>query len=263
MTQVTAATPQIVDALAGAFTMPVVAPESLPPPYRYRDCKVVNVVFTTEPSAVVRLVPSPLELDPAQPLVLYVGRFEFADVDLPYHEAGLLVPVLWDGKPAGMFAVALYLDSANPIVGGREIYGWPKKDAEHIAFHEEDGTLTAAVTRYGKTIISVSLDVQQRIDPVPPRPMFPIYLLKLIPSVVEGAPPDVLQLNSVLIEPDVIKEMRLGKATLQFGASPFDPFLAEIPVNEVVHAEAVVRDFTLGYGQVVFDYLADARAEDD
>ncbi len=27
----------------------------------------------------------------------------------------------------------------------------------------------------------------------------------------------------------------------------------------LVHAEAVVRDFTLGYGQVVFDYLAGAQ----
>jgi acetoacetate decarboxylase len=266
MTPATAATSvpeKTANALAGAFTMPVISPIIWPPPpYRFRDCRLVNILFTTDPAAMARLVPAPLEPDLTQPVVLYVGRFQFADFDLPYNEAGLFVPVVRDGKPAGLFAVALYLDTANPIVGGREIYGWPKKDAERITFDEEDGRITAEVTRYGSRIISVSLELQQRIDPIPParlqRPTLPIYLLKLIPSVQEGAPPDVLQLNSIVIEPDVIKEMRLGKGTLEFGASPFDPFLAEIPVKEVVHAEAVVRDFTLGYGQVVFDYLASA-----
>jgi acetoacetate decarboxylase len=242
--------------LAAAFTMPVISPLIVPPPYRYRDTKVVNILFKTDPKILERLVPAPLKANPDQPLVLYIGHFILADYDLPYNEAGLLVPVLRDGKPAGLFAVVLYLDKANPIVGGREVCGWPKKDAEQILFHEKNGKITAEVTRYGKKIITVSFKVQQKVETIPERPKSPILLLKLIPSIRKDAPPDVLKLNSLVIDSDVIKELRVGKATLEFGDSPYDLFLAKIPVREITYSEAIVHDFTLGYGQVVIDYLA-------
>lgn len=244
--------------LAGAFTMPVVSPISDRPPYRYQDCKAVNILFRTDPKALEELVPAPLEVDPHQPSVLYIGHFQFVDWDLPYNEAGLLVPVRCAGRPAGSFAVVLYLDQANPIVGGRELYGWPKKDADRILFDEEDGKISAQVTRYGRKIIQLSLEVQLQVDPIPERSASPIYFLKLIPSVQRDAPPDVLKLNSTVIEPDVIKDLRVGSGTLEFGDSPFDSFLAKIPVQEVVYSEVIVHDFTLGYGQVVVDYLAAA-----
>jgi hypothetical protein len=60
-----------------------------------------------------------------------------------------------------------------------------------------------------------------------------------------GFPADVLKLISTAIDPDVVKELRLGKGTLEFGDSPFDPFLAQIPVKEVVYSETIIHDFTL------------------
>ena len=105
-------------ALANAFTMPVVSPMSVPPPYRYRGCRAVNILFRTDPGALEPLVPAPLQVDPDQPSVLYIGHFELADFDMPYNEAGLLVPVVGKGMTAGSFAVVLYLDRANPISPG-------------------------------------------------------------------------------------------------------------------------------------------------
>lgn len=48
----------------------------------------------------------------------------------------------------------------------------------------------------------------------------------------------------------------MGEGTLEFGNSPYDPFLAKIPVRRVVYSEVIVHDFTLGYGEVLLDYLA-------
>jgi hypothetical protein len=45
-------------------------------------------------------------------------------------------------------------------------------------------------------------------------------LLKVIPSVQVDALPDVLELNSLLIDPDAITELRVGEGTLEFGDSP-------------------------------------------
>jgi acetoacetate decarboxylase len=121
----------------------------------------VNILFRADADVLKPLVPAPLKADPDQPLVLYVGHFEFADFDLPYNEAGLLVPVVREGEPARAFAVVLYLDRANPIVGGREIYGWPKKDAEEVLFRDDGASVRAEVTRYGKKIITVTLEVER------------------------------------------------------------------------------------------------------
>jgi len=153
--------------------MPVISPLTERPPYRYRDCKAVNILFTTDSTVLEGLVPPPLTPDLDQPSVLYIGHFELADYDLPYNEAGLLVPVVRDGKPAGSFAVVLYLDRANPIVGGREVYGWPKKDADQILVNEEDGRILAEVTRYGRKIIRSPLPSGRRSIPSRSAPTVP------------------------------------------------------------------------------------------
>jgi len=243
--------------LGGAFSMPIISPEiGMPPPYRYRDTKVTNIAFKTDPAVLEKLIPPPLKPNLVQPLVFYIGHFQFADFELPYHEAGLLVPVMGEGKPAGLFAVVLYLDQPNPIIGGREILGWPKKTAQQILYNEKRGKITASVLRYGRQLVTVSWEAKQKVTSIPARPKDTLYMLKMIPSAEKDAPPDVLKLNSMVIDPDVIKEIRTGKATLEFGDSPFDDFLAKIPVREIVYSETIVHDFTLGYGEVVVDYLA-------
>jgi len=243
-------------ALAAAFTMPTISPLIVPPPYRYRDTKALNILFQTDPEILPRLVPAPLIPNPGQPLVFYIGHFVLADYDLPYNEAGLLVPVTYDGE-AGLFAVVLYLDKANPIVGGREVCGWPKKDAEEIRFVEKFGKVSAEVTRYGQRIITANFEVKQKVEVIADRPKAPLYFLKMIPSIEKGAQPDVLKLNSMLIDPDVIKRLEIGRGTLSFGTSPYDAFLREIPIREVTYSELIVHEFTLGFGKTVFNYLAE------
>ncbi len=245
--------------LARAFSMPVISPNNPPPPYRYHDCTALNILFKTEPAIAEKLVPPPLKFDATRPLVFYIGHYQFVDFDLPYNEAGLLVPVTYAGKPAGLFAVVLYLDKVDPIVGGRELYGWPKKAAEQVVFNEENGKVTAGVTRYGKQIITASFDAERKLETIPPRPKDTFYLLKMIPSATKGAPPDVLKLISTGIDPDVISSAQIGKATLRFGPSPYDAFLAGIPVQEVVYSEVIVHDFTLSNGETVLDYLAPSK----
>jgi acetoacetate decarboxylase len=256
MTSATLSQATIQPYLGSAFSMPVISPSTPAPPYRYKDTKVTNIIFKTDASVLEKLIPPPLKPNPDQLMVFYIGYFQFADYDLPYHEAGLLVPVACEGKPSGVYAVVLYLDQPNPIVGGREVYGWPKLEAEQIAVSEESGRITASVTRYGKQIIKVGFEAQQKVDPIPERPKDTCYLLKLIPSIVKDAPPDVLKLVYTVLDPDVIKELRVGKATLEFGDSPFDAFLGKIPVQGILYSETIVHDFTLGYGEVVVDYLA-------
>lgn len=244
-----------------AFSMPVLSPMiGMPPPYRYKDSRVVNILFKSDVELLRKLVPSPLELSPDPLVILYIGLFQFTDVYMPYHEAGLLLPITHAGRN-GQYPLVLYLDKANPIVGGREIYGWPKKEAEDISFREEQGMIQASVTRYGQEIIDVRFEARQKIDPIPQRPPVPMFTLKYIPSAIKDAPPDVLKLISSSSDPDFITRMQIGEAALRFGPSPYDDLLARIPIEKVVYAEVITHDFTLGYGELVVDYLSSTEEQ--
>lgn len=242
--------------LAGAFSMPIFSSMiTAPPPYRYKNTKNVNILFKTDPELLAKLTPPPLKPAPDSLMIFYIGLFQFADINFHYYEAGLLIPVIHAGL-RGNYALVLYLDQANPIVGGREIYGWPKKEAEVILFSEYFRKITASVIRYGQTIIEVGFNSQQRLKTIPERPNEPIFTLKYIPSAEKDAPPDVLKLISTRNDPDRCTDMSLGKASLKFNASPYDDLLAKIPIQEIVYADVIVHDFTMGYGEVVVDYLA-------
>jgi acetoacetate decarboxylase len=169
-----------------------------------------------------------------------------------YKEVGIIVPVK-HGETSGVFFVALYLDTTAGVVTGREIWGFPKKDAD-ITFTEEGGSVSTVVSRFGFPLIKATMRRQTRVQAIPEAPPSALFNLKVIPSVKRGAPPDVLQLTSL---PSIQRTAELyeGPATLEFGGSPFDP-LDQIPILGVVGARFEVGSMELDYGDVVFDYLA-------
>ena len=78
--------------------------------------------------------------------------------------------------------------------------------------------------------------------------------LKLIPSVRDGGPPDVMQLTSTPM-PATIRESHPGEASVSLSAPATDP-LGAVPVRRVVRSAFEVADWFLGFGEVLFDYLA-------
>jgi acetoacetate decarboxylase len=68
----------------------------------------------------------------------------------------------------------------------------------------------------------------------------------------------VLQLTATTLGDRKVTDLRLGVGTLEFGSTPADP-LDKIPVLEIVAASWYEYNFTLDYGEVVNDYLAESR----
>jgi acetoacetate decarboxylase len=234
------------------YSMPGMAPLYEPPPYEYRGNRSINILFRTTPETLRALVPTELTPNPDSLLFIYVAQFNVvAPIRFSYMEAGIGVPATFSDT-AGQYAVYLYLDRAGAIVPGREIYGWPKKDAE-LSFIEENEGITAQVVREGVTLVDARLQRSARIDSIPPQPATPWFNLKLIPSVKKNAPPDVMQLTSTLMRSET-RELYTGSATLELGSSISDP-LGDIPILEILEGRYTVDDFTLGYGDVIYDYL--------
>lgn len=244
---------------AAEFSMPFFAPEYGTPPRSYHDSKLVSITFKTTAETLQRLVPKPLTPNKDNLISLYVGRFYTPDYlngeqlfkGDSYLEAGFVVPVNFE-KQSGGYSLVLYLNKTAPAISGREIWGFPKKEAD-IAMVEDQNKITVTMERLGVMLLQAAFQKGEKVEPVVQRPPRARYNLKYIPSVRKNAPPDVMQLTSFMQETK-LKELYKGKATLQLSGSSFDP-LRSIPVVEIVKAEYMVMDGTVDYGEVIYDYL--------
>ncbi len=244
---------------AAEFSMPLFAPEYGTPPRSYHDSKLVSITFKTTAEALQKLVPKPLTPNKDNLVSLYIGRFNTPDYRNDdqlfkgdsYLEAGFVVPVNFE-KQSGGYSLALYLNKTGPAISGREIWGFPKKEAD-IAMVDDQGTITVTMERLGAMLLQATFRKGEKVEPVVQRPPRARYNLKYIPSVKKNAPPDVKQLTSYLQE-TTLKELYKGKATLLLGGTNVDP-LSSIPVVEIVKAEYMIIDGTVDYGEVIYDYL--------
>lgn len=232
------------------YSMPSASPLYPEPPFHYENNQVINILFRTAPGILRELVPAPLLPNPDNLAFIYAGVFNVPQKAV-YKEAGIGIPAFF-GETFGSYLVYLYLDPPLAIMPGREIWGFPKKDAM-ITFKKEPGAAYASVIRDGVTILSASVSASEQVDPIPSQPDIPCFNLKVIPSVKKDHPPDVLQLTSTTLISRK-KELYGGKATLAFNSSTADP-LGNIPVLEILKGELSTEDASLDYGEVLFDYL--------
>jgi acetoacetate decarboxylase len=240
------------------YSMPSTNPLFPEPPYFYKSNQIINIVFATNPEILRELVPAPLQPNPDNIAFIYVGEFNM-DVPLKgsYLEAGIGIPVTFKERP-GNFMTSLYLNSGQAIAGGREIWGWPKKDAT-IDFTSTNGTFHTSVIREGTEIIKASVKVTQQVNPIPDQSDSPAYNLKIIPSAVKGLPPEIVQLTSAVIVSQK-KELWSGEAALSFTSSPSDP-LGRIPILAILQGGQYVEDMSLDCGEVLYDFLTENNKE--
>jgi acetoacetate decarboxylase len=222
------------------------------PPYTYEGNRMLIVIARTSPDVLRALVPEPLIVNPAGQVFLYVGDLHVvAPARVGYREAGIMIPAS-DGREEGVYLPVLYLDRVLPIVAGREVWGYPKFEAD-IELVEESGAVRASVKSQGTSLIDATLRLG---SPVPPQNLSPrtMFLLKRIPSVTGPSALDVRRLTTAVLRDEQCTEMRPGDVTLRLGSTPLDP-LGSIPLLEVVNGFYVKGGFVLDHGRVVHDYL--------
>src|SRR5688572_23831841 len=172
---------------AKAFSMPLNRPSYPPGPYRFVDREYLIITYRTDPAALARVVPKPLEIvDP-------VVKYEF--IRMPdstgfgdYTESGQVIPVKFDGEIGG-YVHAMFLDDDPPIAGGRELWGFPKKLASPTLSVESDtllGTLDYGSVRIATGSMGYKHKALDR-DKVLHALNEPGFLLKIIPHV-DGTP---------------------------------------------------------------------------
>src|SRR3546814_15975765 len=119
------------------FAMPATSPAYPPGPYRFVNREYFIIRYRTDPLALRRVVPEPLEI--TEPVVNYEfirmpDSTGFGD----YTERGQVIPVSFDGE-VGSYSHQRLLHDHPPIDGGRALWGFPKKlDIRSLAIQTEE-----------------------------------------------------------------------------------------------------------------------------
>lgn len=241
-----------------AVSMPIYSPSYKKGPHIFRNREFMIISYETDLEALKQAVPEPLELDLSSgPIV----KYEF--IKMPdcnefgsYTESGQVIPVLFNGRK-GNYVHSMFLDDICPIVGGREVWGFPKKyGIPEFRVDSVSKDCYIGILKYGELEIArATMGYKfEAVDTEKLRKAMECdnYLIKLIPDV--DYEPKICQLVNYPIENVTVKEAWTGPASLQLFDHALAP-ISKLPVKKIVGALHFISDLTLGKGKVDYDYL--------
>lgn len=235
-------------------SMPAASPSYGRPPCRFINREYFTVRYISDPDAIRQAVPEPLEPDGSN-MVLYEwikmpDSSGFGD----YEESGIVIPCTFNGEPCN-FTAQMYLNNGPAILGGREIWGFPKKWGHPVLRVEETETLTGTLY-YNNMLVAMgtmpfkynTLDVNDIAKTIGKTQVN----LKLIPDV-DGSL-KIAQLAAYNLDNITVKGAWSGPARLSLIPHANAP-VADLPVKTCIEGMHFIADLTLPYARVIHDYL--------
>ncbi|MHA1963227.1 MAG: acetoacetate decarboxylase family protein [Candidatus Thorarchaeota archaeon] len=197
--------------------------------YELAETKIVTVMFITTRDAVERVLPPPLEPGDTLGASAYVAEFNRPNFCPPYNEAAVFVPCKYEGE-AGSYCLAMPVDNDIAMIGGREIYGYPKKIADSISVTRKDNDVHGVCIRRGIPIVEIKGTLTAVLEEtVETGPHFLVKSILDEKGVGARANPILMRQKNVV----ELGKIEIGEGSLTFGESKYDP-LHEIPVEEVM-----------------------------
>ena len=242
------------------YSMPVTDPYVPGPPSWSRGCERFSISFEMDYDSVAHRLPEPLEFDGDEPSgTLVCIRNPFITDSTPFLEAQLIYRVTYLGKPYN-YITNIFVSEEEAMVAGREVYGYAKKIA-YMNYFTDKGQICMTVDR-PKDFRIFSASVRTRRPKLPnPNDHRDALLLKIIPSPVEGAGPQICQLIGVgttyehIIGSDNLPDSWECDGSISWGnVTNQDPW-GETKITKITKAFFGRVNTVLPFGYIVHDYL--------
>ena len=226
-----------------SYTLPQHGPLYHAPPFVYKGFTKVSVFCRVDEKAIRAALPAPLEVrgDVA----------EFFIMDVPeggslgsYAEGGVVVPVMYQGRPGGHVLYEIVTNDDSMAVG-REVWGYPKKMGE-VAWKATENSIAARLSRRGTTLIEIDFEAAGQAFQKPA--LQPRFQTRLVPSP-ERATAETQVIENLLQDFTQIRHA-FGKAGITIGGNAADPF-SDLQIREIIGAEMITANFVLGFGKIV------------
>ncbi|MGH3631473.1 MAG: acetoacetate decarboxylase family protein [Acidimicrobiales bacterium] len=222
-------------------------------PRQYRSVRWLSAYCRSPKDNVAAGLPEPLELLDDGGATVQIEFFvaHYADTPYgPYIEAGAIAPCRYGGIEGQTYLPFLYLDKVGPIVGGRELMGFPKKDGD-VQFAQEDDVVRGHVTRGGVELMRFEANLEDVMEfDFEPLPAGPRLLVREFPRA-DGPGCAFREILRKEADPDsVVRVSKQVRCSLAIGGTPDDPLDMLEPV-EVLGGRYRELDFALKYATVL------------
>lgn len=242
--------------LQGGFSTPWDAPMVPPFPFSFRDVEVLTLAWRTDPEAVERLLPPPLE--PTSDVVLaHIYRMNDTDWLGPYGESNVMVGCRLPGTgEAGSYSPYLFLSSDIGVAHGREVHGQPKKSGIPTLEARGDAWV-GTVARNGIDVITGTLAYKQRRDRIESLAAHFDFATNINLKAIDhiDGRPAIRQLTARRLAEVAVHECWSGPCTVELRPNIQAP-VYRLPVREMLDGFYWRADFTLAPGRILHDYLA-------
>lgn len=145
-----------------AFSSPLLCPPYNRPPYPVEDAKLVMVRFKTDPAAIAKLVPQPLEAVGDGVVTAFIGDIWQINGPGEYHEGGVSVSVRYKGV-TGSYMPFLLTSTDDALLVGREVFGMPKLLCDDGRIWIDGNARRASLVRRGDEILNLAVNLEKRI----------------------------------------------------------------------------------------------------
>lgn len=161
-----------------AFSSPLLCPPYNQPPYPVENAKLVIVRYRTDPAAIAKLVPKPLEPLGDGIVTAFVGDIWQIGGPGEYHEGGISVGVRYNGVTGG-YMPFLLTSTDDALLVGREVFGMPKLLCDEGHVWVDGNARRGSLVRRGEEILSLGVNLERRIEGEKVLPVHRFFLKKI------------------------------------------------------------------------------------
>ena len=225
-------------------------------PYRFIDREYFVVIYESDPEAIRRAVPEPLQPDGSNQVFYEWINMPDSSGFGSYQESGVVIPCRFAGEAVN-YTAQMYLDDEPPISAGREIWGFPKRWGRPRLRVETD-TLTGTLDYAGQTVAMGTMGYKHENlikDPAKRNEALKKTQVNLKLLHCVSGKPLVAQLVAYNLTAIDAKGHWGGPARLHLVPHVNAP-VADFPVRRMIGGRHFIADLTLPYGRVIHDYLA-------
>jgi acetoacetate decarboxylase len=187
----------------------------------------VVAVWETDPDVVAAVLPPPLK-PTERPLV----RVTVSQVDLPGHPlgAGSVAVAAGHGDQEGWYPLVMPMTLERALVGGREVFGEPKKLGE-VAVERDGLVVRASLARHGIAFVEVRGAVSGPL-PLPEPAEKTDFYFKFLPGV-DGTGFDADPVLVHCVRNEKVRKLERITGDIVLRESMYDP-VADLPVRRIV-----------------------------
>jgi acetoacetate decarboxylase len=225
--------------------------------FAFYDAEMLTVYFETTPEVMKRLLPPPLK--PAMFPIggAFVANYPKTNFGVTYLESALFLQAEYNGEE-GAYCLAMPVTNDMAMIGGREVFGYPKKMAD-IHMKRDGEKVEGWTERHNTRFFEVRAKLTGRFNDEAAQKMIMermasnmdlvVYNFKYFPAPGR----DGFDYNPRLIR-EVVEvrpnSVEMGSAELVFRSSDHDPW-GDVEVSRVLGAVYTIGNNTMLPGRVV------------